>query len=338
MRVIAGNYRGRRIISPEGKNIRPTSDRTKEAVFNIIQWDVEDSVFIDLFSGCGGMGIEALSRGAERVFFSDIDKYAIDLINKNLQGITGNYTVTQGDYKDVLNKYKHHGVQADFVYVDPPYACIKEEGSNLLNAIYNSGILKDDGIVILEHGTDISSVQCKFALYDTRKYGIAVLDFYRKPIRALVSGTFDPFTLGHMFVVEEALKNADKVDIVIFDNPDKQPALSVAERIEIIDLALRERHDYNKIDISSNTGYVADYCKEKGIDVIYRGSRNREDYLYEEEMAKYNYEHSGVDTVIVDAKDKFISSTIVKDRLKDDLSVDKYLDTKIIDYLREKKW
>ncbi len=338
MRVIAGNYRGRRITSPEGKDIRPTSDRTKEAVFNIIQWDIEDSVFIDLFAGSGGMGIEAISRGAEKVYFSDIDKYSIDLVRQNLKGIDGNFSVTQGDYKDVLNKYKHNGVKADFIYVDPPYAYVKEDGRQLLDTIYNSGVLKEDGIVILEHGTDIKSIECKFALYDTRKYGIAVVDFYRKPIKALVSGTFDPFTLGHLFVVEEALKHADKVDVVIFENPDKTPSLSLDDRKKIIDIATQGLKDCAKITIASSTGYVADYCKEKGIDVIYRGSRNQEDYAWEEEMASYNYEHAGVETVIVDAKDKFISSTIVKDRLKDDQSLDKYLDTKIIDFLKEKKW
>ncbi len=338
MRVIAGNYRGRRILSPEGKNIRPTSDRTKEAVFNIIQWDIEDSVFVDLFSGCGGMGIEAISRGAGKVLFSDIDRYAIDLINKNLTGIRGDYTITQGDYKDVLAKYKRNGIKADFVYLDPPYAYVKEDGCKLLDAIYDSGIVKTDGIVILEHGSDIPSIQCKYALYDTRKYGIAILDFYRQPIKALVSGTFDPFTLGHLFVVEEALKNADRVDIVIFDNPDKTPSLSIEDRKHIISLATERLEGSHKINIDSFSGYVADYCHQNDIDVIYRGSRNSTDYAWEQEMAAYNYEHAGVNTVIVDAKDKFISSSVVKDRLKDDLNVEKYLDAKIIDFLKEKKW
>ncbi len=340
MRVIAGNFRGKRLLSPEGKDIRPTSDRTKEALFNIIQWDVEGCTFIDLFSGSGGIGIEAVSRGAAMVYFSDMDKYAIDLINKNLTGIRGAYKVTQGDYKDVLNRYKHNGVKADFIYVDPPYAFVKENLKDILDNIYNSGVMKEEGVVIVEHGTDLKSNNntSKLALFDTRKYGIATLDFYRKPIKGLVSGTFDPFTLGHMYVVEEALKDVDILDIVIFENPNKIPSLSIDERKNIINLATETLKENNTINIASYSGYVADYCKENSIDVIYRGSRNQDDYAFEKEMAEYNYQHAGVETIIVDAKDKFISSTAAKTRLKNDENVEKYIDTKIIDILKEKKW
>ncbi len=327
-------------MSPEGRDIRPTSDRTKEALFNIIQWDIEGSTFIDLFSGTGGIGIEAISRGADKVYFSDLDRYAIDLISKNLFGIKGDYKLTQGDYKDVLNRYKHNGVKADFIYVDPPYAYVKDNFKDILDTIYNSGVLKDDGIVIVEHGTDIRTkmTTSKFALFDSRRYGIAALDFYRKHVKGLVSGTFDPFTLGHLFVVEEALKEVDILYIVIFENPEKVPALTIDERIEIIKLATEDLDEDNVINVSSYRGYVKDYCRENGISVIYRGSRNAKDYAFEKEMAAYNLEHCGVETVIVDAKDKFISSTIVKDRLKNDETVEKYIDTKIIDFLKEKKW
>ena len=118
MRVISGIYRGRKLNSPINDAVRPTADKVKESIFNVIQFDVAGCAFVDLFAGSGGMGIEALSRGAKSVVFSDCDREAIRLINSNLRGIDGDYKVLSRDYRDVL--FTLSGKQ-DFIFVDPPY-------------------------------------------------------------------------------------------------------------------------------------------------------------------------------------------------------------------------
>ncbi len=331
MRVIAGTYRGRRLFSPDNMDIRPTSDRAKEAIFNIIQWDIEGKVFLDLFAGSGGIGIEAISRGAQKVFFSDTDT---KLVNKNLKGIEGDFLVKEIDYKRMLTFIKDLGIKVDIIYADPPYKMVKDNPTEIIDAVFASGILKRDGQLIIEHGSDVALKSDSLSLFDTRKYGIAVIDRFRYKKRGLVTGTFDPFTKGHLYVVENALKQVDNLDIVIFDNPDKTPRYSVEKRIEIIKNSIKFL-DTAKINIGYSGGFVADYCKEHSIDLIFRGARNNEEIVYEQDMAAYNKAHAGVETVIFEAEDKFISSTETKLRLDQNKDLSLYIADGIEKILKE---
>ena len=147
MRVITGSARGVRLKTPEGLKTRPTSDRVKEAVFSVIQFEIEGGRFLDLFAGTGQMGIEALSRGAASAVFVDGWKDACQLVRENLRltRLSDKAKVVNSDYLSYLQSCRE---KFDIVFLDPPYAEIFLE--NALNKISEIDILSDRGIIICE--------------------------------------------------------------------------------------------------------------------------------------------------------------------------------------------
>lgn len=123
MRVIAGTARSLRLKAPEGMDTRPTTDRIKETLFNMLQPYLGGALFVDLFSGSGGIGIEALSRGARHAYFVESDKKALSCILENLQftRLEDQATVLKTDVFSAL--YGIHEKEADIVFMDPPYDC-----------------------------------------------------------------------------------------------------------------------------------------------------------------------------------------------------------------------
>ena len=123
MRIVAGLYRGRIIKTPEGKDTRPTLERVREAIFSIIQYEISDATVLDLFSGSGSLGIEALSRGARYVVFNDYSRPVAALIEENLKtlGITKNYELNSLDYQKMLTQLGQRSIKFDVVLLDPPY-------------------------------------------------------------------------------------------------------------------------------------------------------------------------------------------------------------------------
>src|SRR5689334_21436031 len=128
MRIIAGKYRSRTLRSLRGLDIRPTSDRLRETLFNVLTPGnpaaLEGSVWIDLFAGTGAVGIEALSRGAAMVYFVDCSKDAVGLIRRNLQslGADGRYQVLQQKAEPAISALDRQQLRPDFIFLDPPYA------------------------------------------------------------------------------------------------------------------------------------------------------------------------------------------------------------------------
>lgn len=173
MRVIAGKHRGRVLKEFKGREIRPTADRAKEAIFNILQTEIMGSRFLDLFCGTGNMGIEALSRGAEKVVFVDSAKESIALAKANLQMLKEDAEVF---CSDALTYVLSSRGKFDIIFLDPPYDV---DATPVLEAIANSGILDEDGVIIYEHSEDfkVSEIDCLDHL-NTRKYGIAHFEFY----------------------------------------------------------------------------------------------------------------------------------------------------------------
>ena len=147
MRVITGTARGTRLKTPEGLLTRPTTDRVKEAVFSIIQFETEGSRFLDLFAGSGQMGIEALSRGASHAVFVDGRREACKLVQENLKltKLTQRAQVIQSDYLSYLDRCRE---TFDLIFLDPPYA--EEFLENSLKRISEIDILSDHGIIICE--------------------------------------------------------------------------------------------------------------------------------------------------------------------------------------------
>ena len=170
MRVITGAARGRRLKEPAGREIRPTSDQVKEAIFNIVQFDIEGRRVLDLFGGTGQLGIEAASRGAECVDIVDQSAEAVKLIRENVR-LTGlNATVYQAEalrFLSTCGKY-------DLIFLDPPYKSTLAE--NALNQIKMFDILSIGGIIIAETaaGTSLPTLEAPYEKRREYRYGKAV--------------------------------------------------------------------------------------------------------------------------------------------------------------------
>lgn len=314
MRIIAGKYRGKVLQSFEGKDIRPTIDRVKESIFNVIQFDVSDSFFVDLFSGTGSIGIEALSRGAKKVIFSDIAKPSVDLINCNLKGLQGDYKVLNRDYRETLSSIKE---KADFIFVDAPYKldCIEE----ICKIVLKNDNLKDEGYIIYEHEENKQyTLPTNFYIEKSKKFGIVVVDYIKKTKKVCaVTGSFDPITLGHMCIIKHALQLFDKVVVVIAQNDVKDSFFSLEKRKELV---LKAVEEYPNVTVDVCSGFVFEHLNKKGINIIVRGFRNNVDYEYEKEMSAYNKEHGNIETLLYQANEEeaLISSTQVRNCLIND--------------------
>lgn len=173
MRVISGKYRGRVLSDFKGADIRPTADRVKESLFNILSSNVCGARVLDMFCGSGNLGIECISRGAEFVHFNDISKDSIDLLKKNLSKIEGNYTVTNYDFSACLKA----GEKYDLIFIDPPYA--SDCGIQALKLISKGNHLSEGGIAVYERDRSFSGEVDGIIKFDERKYGKTYLTFFK---------------------------------------------------------------------------------------------------------------------------------------------------------------
>jgi 16S rRNA (guanine(966)-N(2))-methyltransferase RsmD len=151
MRVISGVARGRKLKEPVGMNIRPTSDKIKESIFNIIQFDIEGRRVLDLFAGTGQLGIEALSRGAESVVFVDESNAAIRLVRENLKN-AGLERENARVVRSTAQSFISGGEKFDIVILDPPYNT--GDIGKILHKIMEIDILTENGIILCETQAD----------------------------------------------------------------------------------------------------------------------------------------------------------------------------------------
>ncbi|GGH01325.1 16S rRNA (guanine(966)-N(2))-methyltransferase RsmD [Silvibacterium dinghuense] len=184
MRVIAGTYRSRPLTAPRGMDTRPTSDRLRETLFNVLAPRIEGAVFIDLFAGSGAVGIEALSRGAVETVFVEKAEPAVQAIRKNLAtlGIRSSYVLETRSVAASLKRIAGAGRQADIVFLDPPYAA-QEEYERTLGLLGGecAGLLSTDAIVIAEHEKKHALAESYDLLraYRVLRQGDAALSFFR---------------------------------------------------------------------------------------------------------------------------------------------------------------
>jgi 16S rRNA (guanine(966)-N(2))-methyltransferase RsmD len=151
MRIISGVSKGRRLATPKSQAIRPTSDRVKESIFNLLGNEVEGKVVLDLFAGTGNLGIEALSRGAKRVLFVEKGRQALRLIWKNISqvGMRERSEILPKDVSRAIGILKQRGESFDLILMDPPY----EKGliQKTLLKLQSHGIYHEDSILVIEH-------------------------------------------------------------------------------------------------------------------------------------------------------------------------------------------
>ena len=176
MRVITGIAGGRKLKSPEGESVRPTTDHVKQAMFNILQFDLEGRRILDLFGGTGQLGIEALSRGAREVVFTDSSRTSVQLIRENLKrcGLEGKVLQT-----DALS-YLARGEKFDVIFIDPPYdGGLYQAVLERINAVDN---LTEGGIIVCEAlaGTELTELSSPYRKLRERRYGNVKICIYSK--------------------------------------------------------------------------------------------------------------------------------------------------------------
>ena len=183
MRVISGTFRSRLLSAPRGMETRPTSDRLRETLFNVLSARVPDCVFVDLYAGSGAVGIEAISRGAKQVFFSEDAEAATAAIRANLKalGVSSGFQLESGGTATLLKRLVAKSTMCDLVFLDPPYEAQEAYARTLVSLGGDaSSILKSDSMVIAEHNRKLLLQEVYGALCKTRTLtqGDAALSFF----------------------------------------------------------------------------------------------------------------------------------------------------------------
>lgn len=181
MRVVAGTAKGLPLKAVPGNSTRPTSDKVKESVFNMIGPFFDGGNALDLFAGSGGLGIEALSRGIDLVVFTDKDRKAIETIHGNLEKtrLSGQAEVYRSEAQRAIKVLKKNKFQARLLFLDPPYHM--KEAYDLMDYAAESGIMTDDSIVVCEHEkyVDLGDRTKYFERYKKELYGSTIISIYR---------------------------------------------------------------------------------------------------------------------------------------------------------------
>ncbi len=180
MRIISGKYKGHSLVSFQADHIRPTTDRVKESLFNMIQGYVEEAKVLDLFSGTGNLGLEALSRGAQQVVFVEKNRKSIEILKKNLQKlkITEGFQIITTDVIDYLQSYK--GEPFDVILADPPFT--EEMAHEVMEAADQSEVFGEHSVMTIESARreKILEDYPHLTRYNHREFGDKILSFFKK--------------------------------------------------------------------------------------------------------------------------------------------------------------
>lgn len=180
MRVVSGRLKGKTLKAAPGSSTRPTTDKVKEAIFNIIGPYFDGGICLDLFAGSGGLGIEALSRGAERSIFIDRDGKAIQTIYDNLRtcDVEAAAEVYRNDFKRALKALIKRELVFDYIFLDPPYA--KQQLKEILEVINENRLLNKQGVIVCEHSSDVVLPRHveNLTLVKEENYGIITISIY----------------------------------------------------------------------------------------------------------------------------------------------------------------
>ncbi|HLQ77114.1 MAG TPA: 16S rRNA (guanine(966)-N(2))-methyltransferase RsmD [Terriglobia bacterium] len=183
MRIISGKFRSRQLKGTPPAGLRPTSDKLRETLFNVLGSGIPDSDFLDSFSGMGGVGIEAISRGARSVHFVDASRKAVAIIRENLTSLDvhDGYRIHELDALRAFRQFERDAVAFDFAFLDPPYDR-EDLYTTALESFGTRPLLKEDGILVMEHAKRHSLPDLAGFLrrYRTLVQGDSCLSFYRK--------------------------------------------------------------------------------------------------------------------------------------------------------------
>ena len=181
MRIISGTNKGKKLYAPEGARVRPTGDKIKEAIFNIIGPIDEESIILELFAGSGSMGIEFLARGAKHCTFIDVSRKSLNYVKKNLElcSFIGKAKIILSDYEKAIISLSKNDEKFDYIFADPPYDM--KNIDSLPSLIIENKLLKPDSLFILEHSRKLN-----FSLFpyfvNERNYGNVHYSFFKTEI------------------------------------------------------------------------------------------------------------------------------------------------------------
>ncbi len=178
MRIIAGRFGGRRLTAPKGSGTRPTTDRVREALFSILAPRIEGARVLDLFSGTGALGLEALSRGAASATFVERDRRALAVLRTNVEslGLTGGEAEVVGE---TAARYLARNPEPfDLIFADPPWEDVPRLATELFPAV--TGVLRSDGLLLVEHRSSMEVAAIpELKSTEQRRYGDTALSFFR---------------------------------------------------------------------------------------------------------------------------------------------------------------
>lgn len=333
MRVIAGEAKGRPLRSARGSTTRPTADKVKGAIFNILQSRVclAGSRLLDLYAGSGALGIEALSRKAAHVTFVERSPAAIEALQSNLErcGFSTRARVIRGGVLSAVRRLARTQVSFDGGFADPPYH--SEELDPLLQLLGTSVVLAPRAWWVVEHHVDdaVRDSYGDLQLLHRRRYGKTVIALFQKsmpkeeksvrqPLKAVYAGSFDPITNGHIDLIRRAIEVFDQVIVAVAgvtSDAKKGGALfTPEERVAMIREALNDAGERVAVDCFG--GLLVDYCDQVGARVIIRGLRAVSDFEYEFQMAMMNrHLRPHIHTVFLPTSEahSYTSSRLVKE-------------------------
>ncbi len=174
MRVISGKYKGMILKEYNVVGTRPTMDRVKESLFGMIQNKIKNSICLDLFAGSGSLGLEALSNGADKVYFVDKNKIVIKNMKKNFEKID-NYYLYNLDYIEALKKFKEQNIKFDIVFLDPPYDLLLITKS--IELLVKNNLLNNEAYIICEYTKE--NINCDLEIIKEKKYGDKFIKIYK---------------------------------------------------------------------------------------------------------------------------------------------------------------
>ena len=181
LRVISGKVRGLKLDTPKNQDVRPTTDRVKESLFNMINPYIRESNVLDLFAGTGSLGIECLSRGAKNCVFVDKSRESINIVKSNVKKarVENESTILNIDFKDAVKRLSTQNQKFDVIFMDPPY--YENMFIDCLKSIDELNLLHEDGIIVVEHDTKDQFEETIGRLVKTRdkKYGNTTITFYK---------------------------------------------------------------------------------------------------------------------------------------------------------------
>ena len=326
MRIIGGEWRGRKIEEPRGRDVtRPTTDRVREAcasmVMSAFDFDLDEVRVLDAFGGSGALGIEMLSRGARSLTTFEIDRNAARLITKNIESLCrdrARWRVVTGDVLASASRGRVPGGPFDLVLLDPPYAFGSEPVEELLQNLAQQGLLAPGAYALFEHAAADTGAHPRPTMPTTAT--MTRMRLWRTPMndtinRVIVPGTFDPITFGHIDVIRRARRIFPSVIVAVAESQGKNGVGTTFMLDERVALAREALGDIDGVEVLPFTGLLVDFAREQGAGAVVKGLRAMTDFEYELQQADLNYRlDNELESIFVMSAPQYgyISSSVVR--------------------------